>query len=78
MGAAFCRRPVILLTLEKEKVLGNPMIQLKTIELFLHIRIEGVYSGMALYDNTTVVWLRTYLISGQTTIGERNQRRGWA
>jgi hypothetical protein len=46
MGAVFCRRQVSTLALEQEKVLGNPMIQLKTIELLLHLRIDGVYTGM--------------------------------
>ena len=41
------------LALEQEKVLG--MIQLKTIELFLHVRIEKVYTGMVLDDNANVV-----------------------
>jgi hypothetical protein len=45
MGAIFCQRPVLVLTLEK--VSGNSMIQFKIIELFPHFRIEGVYTGIA-------------------------------
>jgi len=41
MGAVLCRRPVLTLALEQEKVLGNPMIQLKTIELLLHFGLRG-------------------------------------
>ena len=53
MGAVFCGRSMFTLALEQEKGLG--MIQLKTIELFLHVRIEKVYTGMVLDDNANVV-----------------------
>jgi hypothetical protein len=35
----------------------DSMIQSKTIELFTHLRVdsEGVYTGIALYDNANVV-----------------------
>ena len=75
MGAVFCRKPVSTLTLEQE-VSGNSMIQFKPIELFLYLRIEGVYTNMALYDHANVVWLRIYLIPHQTGVRERNHRDG--
>ena len=56
------------------------MIQLQTIELFLHLRTEGVYISMALYNkvinNENVVWLRFHLIPDQTGVRERNHRGG--
>jgi hypothetical protein len=45
MGAVFCRRLVLTLAVEQEKVLGNPMIRLKTIELLLHFRLRGYVVG---------------------------------
>jgi hypothetical protein len=71
MGAVFCRRPVSTLTLEQEKLSGNSMLQLKPLELFLRLRIEGVYTGMALYDNPNVVWLRIHLTPDQTDVRDK-------
>ena len=41
MGAVFCRRPVLMLILEQEKVSGNSMVQLKFTKLLPHLQIEG-------------------------------------
>ena len=41
MGAVFCRRPVLMLILEQEKVSGNSMVQLKFTKLSPHLQIEG-------------------------------------
>ena len=43
MGAVFRRR--LTLAVEQEKVLGNPMIQLKTVKLLLHFRLRGYVVG---------------------------------
>ena len=76
MGAVFCRRSVLTLALEQEKVLGNSMLQLN-YGVIATFRIEGVYGGMALYDNAKVVLLRICLIPRRTSVRERNHRGGW-
>ena len=55
MGAVFCRRLVLTLAVEQEKVSRNPMIQLKNIELLLHFRLRGYVVGRYGTDNANVV-----------------------
>jgi len=52
-------------------VLVNPTVQLKIIELLLHL--QGVNTGMALYSNANVLWLRIHLIPTQMGVNLRGQ-----
>ena len=79
MGAEFYRRLMLTLVLE-QKVLGNPMVQLKNIELLLHLRVGGyiwVWNGAITIQMSSCLDSIEFLDTSAYGCPERNHRGGW-